>query len=122
MATTSSSQKLSPFFARQTSFGDSSTSKSSKEEPFLENPFLKNQQYSLGSRAAATAMDGQSQRSPLGPLTTTTVNLQQQGTLSSSLKPSLKKPVEAMPGPPPKMSLSLMQGISLMEVSRSVCF
>jgi hypothetical protein len=120
MATSSSASKPSPFFSRQTSFGDSSTTpKTSKGGTVLENPFLKNPQYSFGSKAAA--MDGQhAQRSPLMPLATSTGNHQpqQQGsTPSSSLKSALKKPVLATPGPPPKMSLSFMQGVSMMDVS-----
>ena len=119
-SSSSSASKPSPFFSRQTSFGDSSTTpKSSKGGTVLENPFLKNPQYSFGNKAAA-AMDGQQAlRSPLMPLASSTGN-HQGSTPSSSLKPALKKPVLATPGPPPKLSLSFVQGVSMMDVSLSL--
>jgi hypothetical protein len=85
----------------------------------IENPLLKNAQFSYGGSALTTQRTSSAlqtmPRSPLLAVTPNRDNMRQQHHLDHKTKSSLI----ATPGPPPKMSLSLMGGAAMpMQVSR----
>ncbi len=95
-------------FSKGPVFCNPSSSPKSPKGTVIENPFLRNPQLAYRGRANIDSMTQQQQYShpsPSMPLAVTTNTYQQP--LRSELKPSVKK----IQGPPPKTSLSLMQGI-----------
>jgi hypothetical protein len=103
--------------------------KSNKRMSGLENPLLKSGQFSFGGGGVSSSLTQSSSktmpRSPLMNMSNSNRDPQnqrlQQPQQQSILKNGRKLSQLATPGPPPRMSLSLMGGMTLpMEVSNNI--